>query len=1257
MTAKPDSGTDQETALSDFSAKEPPPTTPPSSEATPQTPADSAEHHSGAQAPQGQEDQPGEQDAEREEPWQSEEPWQREEPWQSEEPWRSEERVQSDLESGGRNGEEERATDGLGSLTLWSLVTASFLNAFNDNVFRWLAVGIGKQIYPNGKSTILALGGICLVLPFLFFAAPAGWLNDRFSKRWVIIGVKTAEIAIMLLGLVALAFEQVWLMFVTVFLLGTQSALFGPAKLGTLPESIRFQRLAKANGILSLTTFVAIILGTLVGNLLSVGYQAQKMWGIAAAAGVTLSAALVGWAASFGIRSIPPAGPSGVHPLVKFARDLRTLAGNSALLQVTLGIAFFWSLGALSQVNIDLFGDTVLGVNQAQIGLLLAALAIGIGLGNLAAGWISGGRIEMGLVPFGALGIVVMSTVLAWTGANFSTAVIGLLLLGTTAGLFELPLSTYLQHRSPPASRGAILAASNFLTFSASLAMFGVHWALTHQSVGGLSAAWVFLIVGLSAVPVLIYSFFRLWYPTVRLLCRALILPFYRLRCYGLENIPAHGGALLVGNHVSYADVVLLTLGLNRRVRFVAWAGNLRVWPLNWIAKAMRVILLDPDRGPKAIGRALQEARQALAAGELVVIYPEGQLTRLGTVLPFQRGLTRLLGEESTPTRVIPMYIDGLADSIFSMQNGPAFFQWPTTWFRRPVGIHFGPAISQTLTKESAAEIVRQAVLLVETEAWNRRKDHQRLAPVAFVARCRRQLFSHKIADSTGRQLTGGQTLAGSIALARLLQRALLQPRDQEPYVGVLVPPSVGATLANAALTLLQRVPVNLNYTAGSHSINSCIRQCGIRHVLTSRKLMERFPLELDVELVYLEDVRDQVTPFDRLAGGLQAYLLPTPLLAWLWKLNSIKPDDTMTVIFTSGSTGEPKGVVLSYHNITCNVLAFQQVARLGTEDTFLGILPFFHSFGYTVTLWGPLMLPPRAVYHVNPLEGRQVGKLAQEHRATVLTATPTFIRHYIKRVEPQQFEQLKLPVVGAEKLPADVREAFLERFQVPLVEGYGMTEMSPVVSVNVPDVQDGTVTQIGHKPGTVGRMLPGVSAKVVNAETWQELPAGQTGMLLLTGPNLMQEYLGRPDLTAEKIQHGWYITGDLATLDEDGFLTIQGRASRFSKIGGEMVPHLNIEHEINRMLGSEGEPRAAVTGVADPRKGERVVVLHTSTDHSPETIRQHLLEQGMPALWIPSADSFLEVEEIPVLGSGKIALGDVQRIAEQNFSQEIHES
>jgi acyl-[acyl-carrier-protein]-phospholipid O-acyltransferase/long-chain-fatty-acid--[acyl-carrier-protein] ligase len=522
--------------------------------------------------------------------------------------------------------------------------------------------------------------------------------------------------------------------------------------------------------------------------------------------------------------------------------------------------------------------------------------------------------------------------------------------------------------------------------------------------------------------------------------------------------------------------------------------------------------------------------------------------------------------------------------------------------------------------------------------------EHWKSLPRAFVHQARAAAGKAALADSTGASLTYGETLLRALVLGRVLARTI----GPAPNVGLLIPPTVPSAVANLALALWGRVPINLNYTASQALVDSSIEQSGITHVLTSAKVLDRFKIRPTGTLVLLEDIPAKVGLADKLWAAVVARLVPIAGLgAFLPGLHGDHLDATATIIFTSGSTGDPKGVVLSHRNVLSNVHQVGEHVHLLADESVLGILPFFHSFGFTITLWTVVCLGKRVVYHINPLDAKIIGSLCEKHGVTLLTATPTYVRTYLQRCDPKQFATLVHLIVGAEKLKPELAREIQTKLGIETMEGYGCTELSPVVSVNTTHemrLADGQVVH-GNRPGTVGLPLPGTAVKIVDPATEAELPPGTEGMILVAGPQVMVGYLNRPEATAAVLKDGWYTTGDVGVRDSEGFLKITDRLSRFSKIGGEMVPHLAIESAILEATGVN-ELAVAVTSVPDPRRGERICVLFTDLGMPVDEVHGRLLAGSLPRLWIPSAEDFIAVEAIPILGSGKLDLRGLRTLA-----------
>lgn len=765
----------------------------------------------------------------------------------------------------------------------------------------------------------------------------------------------------------------------------------------------------------------------------------------------------------------------------------------------------------------------------------------------------------------------------------------------------------------------------------------------------GTGLFWPILAVmaGLALIAFLYLCWFHPLVP-LRWLVWLITHTVYRIRVHGRENIPASGPALLVCNHISYNDWMFLIGAQRRFIRFVIFAGWAKKWGLRHFLKWARVIPVDGDVvSPRAIVQALRTAGDALAAGELVCIFAEGALTRTGFMLPFHRGFEQIV--KRCPAPIIPVCLDQVWGSIFSYRGGKVIWKWPQE-LPYPVSISFGAAMPPTTTAAEA----RLTIQKMSADCALARSSKRLPVHRQFVRMAARYPFKPCFIDTmrNGLVLSQAKVLAGAMCLAGRLRPLL----GDAPMVGVWLPPGVGAAVTNIALALLGKTAVNLNYTSSDDYVRSAVRQCNLRHVLTSVLFLKHKRLDPGpgVELIHLEDFRKEITKFQLFRAYLTVVLSPGWILdRWVLRLGKHGPDDLATVIFSSGSTGEPKGVMLTHRNIAANAQSMIQVIDLRSSDRLLGVLPFFHSFGYTVTFWAPLQVAASAVFHTDPRQAKEIGELCRKYQCSLFLSTATFLRFYLRRCEADDFKSLRILVCGAEKLPPSLAQEFEQKFGVLPMEGYGCTELSPAVTTNIPDQEISGVRQVCNKIGTIGQPLPGVAARVVNPDTYEPRPHGQEGLLLIYGANVMKGYLGRDELTREVIRDGWYVTGDMAKIDPDGFVTITGRLTRFAKIGGEMVPLEKIEDDLHDVMQTT-ERVLAVASIPDERRGERLIVLHLPLNGTtPRMLSQRLSEKGLPNLWIPGERDFFLVSEMPVLGSGKLDLLRVKAMALERAKRE----
>jgi acyl-[acyl-carrier-protein]-phospholipid O-acyltransferase/long-chain-fatty-acid--[acyl-carrier-protein] ligase len=1118
-------------------------------------------------------------------------------------------------------------------LGFWSLIATQFQGAFNDNGLKFFVIFLilGTNPTDSQKDLLVFYVGNLFAVPFLLFSMAGGYLADRFSKRTVAIATKIFEILAMLFALYAFANGSTGMAFAVIFLASTQAAFFGPAKYGLLPEVLPDELLSWGNGILELTTFIAIIAGAVVGPLLAQRFHGREVLAGLIFAGCTL----VGLATSFTISRVPAADPARKFRFNIFGdliKQVQIVRPDRTLHLAVVGNTYFWFLGALLQFVIVFYGREVLHIDETHGGYLQAALAIGIGVGSYAAGMLSAGKIEYGLIPLGAIGMSLFAFAISIHGLTFFQVVVLLAALGFSGGFFIVPINALIQHRPAEDKKGSVIAFANFLSFVGVIAASAIYSGFTHYLHVGLPSFFIW-----TAVMSLAATAYVLWLlpdSLLRLLLWMLTHTLYRLDVAGRERVPARGGALLVPNHVSMADAVLLIAALDRPVRFLMFKGSYDHPLVKPFAKILGVIPISSDQGPREMIHSLRRATQALQDGELVCIFPEGQMTRIGQMMPFRRGMERIIKGVDVP--IIPVNLDGVWGSIFSFAGGRFLWKLPRH-LPYPVRVTFGAPLPSTSTAQEA----RQAVQDLGAEAFERRKHLMKPLPRTFLYTARRHPFRFAMADGQTPKLTFFAVLARTLFLARRLRKTW---QGQE-MVGVLLPPSIPGALVNFAAMLMGKVPVNLNYTASNETLESCAKQCNLKTVITARAFLERVHVTPPAETVFLEDIAQKPRFGERLGAALAFFLPPRLVEKYAGAEGKTTLEDIATIIFSSGSTGEPKGVVLTHYNIAANVEQLNQVFLLHSNDRIMGILPFFHSFGFTGTLCLPAATGIGVVFHPNPLDSRVIGALVNKYAVTMLLATPTFLNAYTRRCEPEQFGSLRFVMAGAEKLPERISQAFEDRFGIRPLEGYGCTECSPAVTVNTIDFRAASFRQVGAKRGSIGHPLPGMTVKILDPETQQPLSVNQPGLLFVRGPNVMQGYLNQPEKTAAVLRDGWYNTGDIAMLDEDGFLRVTDRLSRFSKIGGEMVPHIKVEDKLHE-LAKATEQVFVVTAVPDERKGERLMVLHTLPEDKLKETLELLAKCDLPALWRPRPDQFLHVEKLPYLGTGKLDLRKARELA-----------
>jgi acyl-[acyl-carrier-protein]-phospholipid O-acyltransferase / long-chain-fatty-acid--[acyl-carrier-protein] ligase len=1021
----------------------------------------------------------------------------------------------------------------LRSPRFYSFLVAQFLGAANDNAFKVTLVLLILVTVSDETTQVFysSLATAFFPIPFLLFSPIAGYFADRFAKHRVLFWTKVPEIAAMGLATFGFASASLPLLLLALFLMATHSAFFSPAKYGIFPEVFENKDLSLANGILELASNLAILSGSVAGV-----YVYSLFKGHLASAGLTyVGVAIVGTTAV----AFAPRAPAG-NPNARFvwnlaasvASDWREMRKSRVLGYTLLGIAYFGFLGSLFLTLIPVYGRNILHLAEEDAGILLAVLSIGIAAGSVIAGRLSRGHVEIGLVPLGSLGMSLCAFDLGLFGNGSwrlpfgipARAAIDLVVLGLSSGFFIVPLNSLLQQRSPEGMKGRLVAFSNVLTFTAVLCAAGLPWLLT--SLAGFTTAQVILSTAFLTVGGSLYVMNLLPDFFVRLVLWLVTNTIYRVRTVGETNIPREG-ALFVANHTSWVDFLLIGAACDRMIRFLMFRKYYE-WPaLNWFFRRMGAIPVAAGDPPNKTEESLSIARQQIRHGHAVCIFAEGAITRTGNLLRFKRGFEKIASGVDCP--IVPIYVEGIWGSIFSYEGGQFFFKWPKA-IRRPVTVVFGEPLPST----AKAHEVRARIQELSVDAYGHRKERQRPLAIELVRAARRFGSRPLLVDGACRELGFRQAMTSAIKL----RDAIFARTRGDERIGILLPPSVPAALANFATTLAGRVAVNLDPTPPGDIARSMIETCRISTVLTSRAHLEdvRAAPKLAKRIVDVPDTLRNLHDSWLVSAALR--WLPAAVAARILGIGDAGDVDRVaTILFSypAESPNHPRGALLSHHNLLSNLEALRQVLDVTPRDAILGLLPFSNAMSFATTLWLPVLSGARVVYGFDRLyEG--LGELVAAERVSLVAVNPALLASLTEFVSPQQFASLRFAAVGGEELPEKLGKAFAAKFGVEPLEGYGRPECAPIVSLNVPDVAHGRERQTGSRPGTTGHPLPGVSVRIVDPQTGKALPPGTDGILWVRGPNVMKGYANGD---REVFRDGWYVTGDQARIDEDGFLTV----------------------------------------------------------------------------------------------------------------------
>tara|TARA_R110000824_G_scaffold401791_1_gene616505 strand:- start:19996 stop:23181 length:3186 start_codon:yes stop_codon:yes gene_type:complete len=1037
----------------------------------------------------------------------------------------------------------------------WPYLIAIFLNAFVDLGHKIVIQNTIFKSYDGETQVVLtALVNGLILLPFILLFSPAGHVADSYPKvrilrvsAWIAVTVS--------LGITAAYYQGwFWLAFAMTLLLAIQSAFYSPAKYGLVKGLFGKPRLAEANGLIQAITIAAILAGTVVFTALFETWvssdkqtPAQLLRQIAPLGWLLVLNSVIQIITLYRLpldettRSGTPLTWQRYLKGTALKDNLRIIARQPVLRLSIIGLATFWSVGQVLLAAFPAYAKDALNVdNTLVLQGILAASGIGIALGSLLASKLSHNRIETGLIPVGAIGVAVGLWCLPLLTTPASQAV-NFVFIGIMGGLFIVPLNALIQFHAADKELGTVLAANNWFQNIAMLS-FLVLTALF--ALAGVDSHYLLLLIATVAMVGGGYTIFKLPQSLVRFLLSFLLTRRYRVDVHGLENLPAQGGVLLLGNHISWVDWAMVQIASPRPVRFVMLKSVYQRWYLRWFFKALGCIPIERGSGAE---QALADVASQLNAGEVVCLFPEGAISRTGQLGEFRRGYERACDMANPDVKIVPFYLRGLWGSQFSrsssklkeMRNAP---------LHRSVIVAFG----KPLPKDTPADVLKRRIFEQATRSWQRAMDELPTLPNAWIQTVKRRPSDLALADTLGSPLNASQALSASLLLAKRLRK--LNPGQN---VGLLLPTSSTGVIANMATLLAGKTVVNLNYTAPQEVLASALSQAEIAVVFTSQRFVKKLEksglnisqLLTGKQVIYLEHLQSDIGTTERLGTWLAVRLFPTWLIQHGF-CHSHDADATAAIVFTSGSEGSPKGVMLSHRNLMANIKQTSDVLNTQSDDVVMGSLPLFHVFGFTVTQLLPLIEGLPLVCHANPADAPGIAGAVAKHKATLLFSMSSFLSMFVSNsaVHPMMLESLRVVVAGAEKLDEDARIRFELKFHKPVYEGYGATEVAPVASVNLPDALGVNYQQVqrGSKPGTVGMPLPGTSFKIVKPDSFEELPTGEAGMVLISGPQIMQGYLNEPQRTAQAIHEmdgqRWYITGDKGFIDEDGFLTLIDR-------------------------------------------------------------------------------------------------------------------
>jgi acyl-[acyl-carrier-protein]-phospholipid O-acyltransferase/long-chain-fatty-acid--[acyl-carrier-protein] ligase len=1032
------------------------------------------------------------------------------------------------------------------------------------------------------------------------------------------------------------------------FIMGVQSAIYSPAKYGYIKELVGSQNLAGANGVVQATTTVAILSGIFGFSILfekmfpaelsqNPELIGQSLTNFTIIGFLLIVIALFELIMTYKIPSknnqkidLPKFEVKRYLSSFYLRRNLKSIYKDSHIWLSIIGLSIFWSVSQLVIATFPAHAKEVLEItNTVKIQGILALSGIGIVIGSIIAGKMSRGFIELGLIPAGAIGLSVSLALLPSADNIYYCGAI-MIGIGFFGGIFLVPLNSLIQFRTKVGEEGTVLAGNNFIQTISMIAFLSLGLLITNFL--SKSPTEVLFLLPFIALIGAAYTIYKLPQSMLKVVFGLFFKRWYKIKVQGFENIPETGGVLLLGNHISWVDWAVLQIAFPRNIRFVMDRKIYENRYLNWLLKSLKLIPISNGSYKKS----LEVVSEALTAGEVVCIFPEGTISRTGQLNEFKHGFEK--AAENAYGIILPFYLHGLWGS-FASRSGDRLKKIKGSEAKTTVIVSFG----EPMEMNSKAMAVKNKVFDLSFKSWDEDLNSMEILSKSFVTTAKSKMSEISIVDSlTKKELSFRRVLTGSI----LFRHEII--KEESDIIGILLPSTAACSLVNIGALMAGKTVLNINFSSPSSAIIASLDLAEVGVIYTSEKFVSKLKSKgVDIESVFegrkvivLEEMAKTFGKIKPLITMLIVSILH-PRLIKNFYCEDKEMNDVAAILFSSGSESMPKGVMLSHKNVLGNLKQISDVLDCSEDDCILASLPPFHAFGLTVTTFMPLIEGLKMVCIADPTDAVGVGKAVAKYNVTIMCATSTFLRLYTKnrRVNPLMFKSLKLIVAGAEKLSSDVRQGFKEKFGHDIYEGYGATETTPVATVNLPNKLDLNNWQVhtGNKVGSVGLPLPGSTIRIVDPASFEELSYGEEGMIIIGGTQVMVGYLKNEEknneVLFEKDGIKWYVTGDKGKIDEDGFLTIVDRYSRFAKIGGEMIGLTSLEEKIQKLIPSDVDFDSIAVNIPCEKKGEKIVLVYSGKISDGE-LKNLILDSDIPSLSTPN--KLMQLDSVPILGSGK---------------------